>query len=289
MPLITLNSSTYPFPVQLPGDDVPVSSGSQIALDVNWGQTTKIPVSLEITGASAGIFAATLRQQIYGRLGPEPPTTVANTAGLNGNLEKPVGGPIVTYPIEVLFTPPAAPVPGYFTGTLAVSGWGGTATMTLVAMTAKITDVTAKVIGVDNIFAPPQNDLPDGSVEWQGSFVTVQIHIASADPNPLKVKITVKSQSDTLLQISPQSQTINVPAPLLLVPIENPKSFPFAVPMMEVPGPFRVGVVTFTGTVDTEAASKQGTVEFAVSTPDFPLLTDGLAPINVKYELKLQP
>jgi hypothetical protein len=284
MPLITLNQTSYQFPVQLPGDSQVSSGNEAIALGVNWlsepNLTSVGPVSLEITGAATGIFEANLFQQpTQGVRGPIQPTLEASTTGVSKKLDKPIVG--TTYPIVVAFTPPAAPVPGYFTGDLAVSGWGGTATMTLVATTAKITKVTAEVIGVDNTFVPKTTDLPDADIEFLGPFANVQIDIASGDPNPLKVVIAVKSQSIKQLQISPERQTISVPAPLIIV--ENRKDRP----PFEVPGPFRVGVASFQATVDDTAVSGPGTVEFTVSTPDFPWLTSGLPPIEVAYKLQV--
>jgi hypothetical protein len=189
-----------------------------------------------------------------------------------------------TFSIAVQFTGPTQPVPGYFTGTLAVIGAGTTATMTLVATTARISPPRATVIGADGVFAPPHQNLPDGTdVIFEGPFVMVLIDCAYGDPNPLKLQVVLESQSPPKLLSISSPQTISVPQPLGKV--VNPR-----MPQWDFWGPLpdRVGKVTLLASVNPPAVSGSGTVSINVTTPDFPWLTNTPLTIEVPYKLQIK-
>jgi hypothetical protein len=281
MPL-TLDPTSYTFLVQLPG--VPASSDTIVlqAAATDWQSTNppSIPVSLEITGPSAGFFTAELHEtnEILTGLGQSsPPHLVASTSGNpgpSGNITNPPGTHN-TFSIALTFTGPTQPVPGYFTATLGVTGAGATATMTLVATTAQIT-ATANVVGVDGFWqlAPDAN----GACP----FVIVLIDCAYGDPNPLKLQVALESQSppNDVLRIS-SPPPISVPQPLEKVVNPRMPQWDFWWPL-----PDRVGKVTVNAlivNVVKAVESRAGKVSFNVSTPDFPWLTNPPITIEVPF------
>jgi hypothetical protein len=294
MSLIMLNPTSFQFRVQPPGTSSSTGSTqdgigtTSIGLVVDWpNPPTSIPVSLEITGDTAGVFSATLisiSQNLRGPFQTSVKETLASTSGApgSGGTLKPTKADTVTnFYVVVTFKAPAAPaVPGYFTGTVAVSGWGGTATVTLLATTAQVT-ATPVVSGAGGVFAPTTTSLPDGSVVREGPFVTIDISCAYGDSAPLKVALSLQSQSpDRLSNITVLPQTISIQQQLIKA--VNPRN-----PQWDFwyPDPWRYSKVILYASANANAVAGPGAVKILVSTPDLTTLPAQLVTVN--YTLKL--
>ena len=167
MPNVILSPTNFQFPVGAPGGTAvpPLDVALGVQLVGEESKPISVPISLAFKPIStelfhefpfvAGVFRAQLQQSALGQRGPVQPVVLAYTGGGPGpsTTLQLTSFEILEFKIVVTFAPPPQPLPGLFTADLLVSGWGGTATVTLTATTGQLT-ATATLVGTDGVFHP---------------------------------------------------------------------------------------------------------------------------------------